>query len=100
MRASRIFYIALIVLWIFIPLAAPYKIIFLGFIAVYLAFHNFLIQRLAMNKNVQSNKNDFMFEKFGPIWGSRLYTLIFILAPFIIGVYIIINGIIFAIRIM
>lgn len=97
MRASKIIFISLIILWIALPLTAPYKIVFLGFIAVYLAVHNMLALRLAEKRNVRSNKREFMHEKFGPKWGPKMYNILFILAPFIAGLYVIGNGFLMAI---
>ncbi|SMB89534.1 hypothetical protein SAMN00017405_0621 [Desulfonispora thiosulfatigenes DSM 11270] len=93
MRPSQIIYLVLVVGWLILPLTVPYKIIYLGFIAIYLSIHNLMGLRSAEKNNTKSNKREFMVNKFGPTWGRRMYNILFILAPFVAGLYVIGNGI-------
>lgn len=92
MKYSQIFYLLLVIVWIFAPLTLPYKIMYLGFIALYLAVHNLIGLKLAKENKTIMRKYDFMCKKFGSVWGPRIYTILFIFVPLALGIYVVISS--------
>jgi len=88
MRYSQLFIVFMAIAWVFLPLSQTNRFLSLGFIAIYLAAHNFLGYLWVREGKITLKKYAQMKNRMGEKWGPPMYLIIFVFLPLALGLYV------------